>query len=162
MAFNVQWEGCDELLRQMDKMPEKAAEIASKALFEGAGVMADAVGRAVQGIATKPFVKAKGGFKRMASPEEKAILMQARKGIAKFRNNGTEVNTSVGFQNSGYADLDGERVPIPLIANAINSGTSFRQKQPFMRKAFAQSKNKATAAIENGIRSREDELKIDD
>jgi len=160
MSFTVS--GMDELLRGMDKIPEKAAKVAAEALYEGAGVVADEVGRAVQGIATKPFVKAKGGFKRMASPEEKAILMQARKGIAKFRNNGTEVNTSVGFQNSGYADLDGERVPIPLIANAINSGTSFRQKQPFMRKAFAQSKNKATAAIENGIRSREDELKIDD
>lgn len=160
MSFTVT--GMDELMKAMDQLPEKAAKVAAEALYEGAGEMADQVGRAVQGIATKPFVKAKGGFKRMASPEEKEILMQARKGIAKFRNDGNEVNTSVGFKNSGYAELDGKRVPIPLIAIAIDSGTSFRQKQPFLRKAFVQGEKKATATIENGIRSREDELKIDD
>ena len=160
MSFTVT--GMDELMKAMDQLPDKAAKVAAEALYEGAGVMADEVGRAVQGIATKPFVKAKGGFKRMASPEEKAVLMKARKGIAKFKNNGNEITTSVGFQNSGYADLDGKQVPIPMIANAINSGTSFRQKQPFLRKAFVQGEKKATAAIENGIRSREDELKIDD
>ena len=85
MAMQFSVSGMDELLRGMDKIPEKAAKVAAEALYEGAGEMADQVGRAVQGIATKPFVKAKGGFKRMASPEEKEILMQARKGIAKFK-----------------------------------------------------------------------------
>ena len=105
MAFNVQWEGCDELLRQMDKLPEKAAEIAGKALFEGAGVMADAVSRAVQGIATEPFKYAKGGSKRKPSPEEKQIVMQAQHGVAKFKNTGLKIQTSVGFQKSGYGRI---------------------------------------------------------
>ena len=190
MAFNVQWEGCDELLRQMDKLPEKAAEIASKALYEGAGVMADAVGRAVQGIATEPFKYAKGGKKRKPSPEEKQIVMQAQHGVAKFRNTGLKIQTSVGFQKSGYgritwnhartnirtkyklAKSGGHMVhasqgtgasmkPVPLIVNSINSGTSFMEKQPFLRKAFSQNKGAAVAAIEAGIESRVDELSLD-
>ena len=34
-----------------------------------------------------------------------------------------------------------------VIANAINSGTSFMKKQPFIRKAVSQSKAKASEAI---------------
>lgn len=190
MAFNVQWEGCDELLRQMDKLPEKAAEIASKALFEGAGVMADAVGRAVQGIATEPFKYAKGGKKRKPSPEEKQIVMQAQHGVAKFKNTGLKIQTSVGFQKSGYGKItwnhartnirtkyklakSGKHMvhasqgtgasmkPVPLIVNSINSGTSFMEKQPFLRKAFSQNKGAAVAAIEAGIESRKDELSLE-
>ena len=36
MPFSVQWDGADELLRKMDKLPEKAAKIAAEALYEGA------------------------------------------------------------------------------------------------------------------------------
>ena len=190
MAFNVQWEGCDELLRQMDKLPEKAAEIASKALFEGAGVMADAVGRAVQGIATEPFKYAKGGKKRKPSPEEKQIVMQAQHGVAKFKNTGLKIQTSVGFQKSGYGKItwnhartnirtkyklakSGKNMvhasqgtgasmkPVPLIVNSINHGTSFMEKQPFLRKAFSQNQGAAVAAIEAGIESRKDELSLE-
>ena len=189
MPFSVHWEGCDELLRKMDKLPEKAAKIVKEALYEGAGVMADAVSNAVQGIATEPFKYAKGGHKRKPSPEEKQIIMQSRHGVAKFKNTGLKIQTSVGFQKSGYGRVtwnhararnsrtlykqkNGRMVhasqgagasmkPVPLLVNAINSGTSFMEKQPFLRKAFSQNKNAALAAIEAGIKSREDELSLD-
>jgi len=161
MPFSIQWEGADELLRKMDKLPEKAAKIAAKALYEGAGVMADAVSQAVHGIATENFQYAAGGRKRLPSPEEKAILEKAKHGVARFRNDGTKIQTSIGFDNSGYAELNGKTKPIPLIANSINHGTSFMKKQPFLRKAFSQNQSAAVAAVEAGIRAREDELELD-
>ena len=160
MAFTIQVEGMNELIRSMEKAPEKAATVAAKALYEGAGVMADAVSRAVQGIATEPFRYAKDGHTRKPSPEEKALVASARHGVAKFKKTGVSVDTSVGLQNSGYGMLGNKVKPIPQIANAINSGTSFMQKQPFMRKAFSQTKGAATAAIEAGIHKYEDELEI--
>ena len=191
MPFSFQVEGMDELIHAMDKLPEKARKIAAEGLYEGAGVTADAVSQAVRGIATAPFKYAKGGTKRLPSPEEKEILMNAQHGVAKFKNNGLRIDTSVGFQNSGYGRItwnhaktyggsrtkykmggNGKMVhasqgtgqsmkPVPLIANSINSGTSFMAKQPFLRKAFKQSEGKATAAIERGIESRLDELSLD-
>lgn len=160
MAFSIQITGMEELIRAFNKLPEKAEEVAAKALYDGAGVMADSVSQAVQGIATEPFKYAAGGRKRKPSPEEKAILSNAKKGVAKFRKNGVSVQTSVGMQNAGYAELNGKTKPIPLIANSINSGTSFMQKQPFMRKAFSKN-NAAKAAIEAGIKTYEKELEID-
>ena len=160
MAFSIQIEGMEELVRAMDKAPEKAAKIAAEELYEGAGVMADQVSRAVQGIRTEPFKFAAGGRTRKPSPEEKELVASAKHGIAKFKKTGTDVQTSVGYQKAGYGTLKGKTKPIPLVANSINSGTSFMQKQPFMRKAFSQGKSAAEAAIENGIKSRESELEI--
>ena len=160
MAWTIQVEGMDELVQGMDRLPEKAEQVAALALFEGAGVMADAVSQAVQGIATEPFKYAGRGKTRKPSPEEKAIIANAKHGVAKFQKNGVSVDTSVGYQNAGYASLNGKTKPVPMIANAINSGTSFMQAQPFMRKARAK-KGAAVAAIEAGIQSREDMLQPD-
>ena len=161
MPFSIQVEGMDKLLQGMEKLPEKAAKVAAEALYEGAGVVADKVSSAVNGIATEPFKYATGGRTRKPSQEEKALLEGAKHGIAKFRNNGLSIQTSVGYQNAGYGTINGKTKPIPQIANAINSGTSFMQKQPFMRKAFSQSKGPAQAAIEAGIHAREKELNPD-
>ena len=52
---------------------------------------------------------------------------------------------------AGYAQLKGRKVPIPLIVNAINSGTSFMKKQPFFRKAASKATPKAVQAMKNTI-----------
>ena len=189
MPFTLEWSGADELLRKMDKLPEKAAKIAAEALYEGADVMADAVSRAVQGIATEEFHYAKGGETRMPSPEEKAIVMNQRRGVSKFSNNGTVISTKVGVSSEGYSKItwnhaktnvrtkykkqaDGEYArawrgggesakPAAVIINSIEHGTSFMKKQPFMRKAIQQTKGAAMAAIDAGIKKRENELDLD-
>ena len=78
-------------------------------------------------------------------------MKQAAAGIAKFDKNGTEVNTSVGFRNAGYAELAGKTVPVPKIVNAINSGTSFMPKQPFVRQAAKTGAAKAMQAMRESI-----------
>ena len=193
MPFSLEWSGTDELLRKMDKLPEKAAKIAAEALFEGADVMADAVSRAVQGIATEEFHYARGGETRMPSPEEKAIVQAQQRGVSKFKNNGTVISTNVGISSKGYSKItwnhakSGTRTkykvgaggkasqtklhtgkssgdsakPVAVIINSIEHGTSFMKKQPFMRKAIQQTKGAAMAAIDAGIKKRENELDLD-
>ena len=203
-TFSFKVEGMDELFSKMKKAETKALGIAAQGLYEGAGIVADAVSREIQGISTEPFKYAAGGKKRKPSPEEKAALQSAPHGIAKFRKKLERVDTSVGFNGAGYVDVNfkhmnsnartnykavsfkghentasstlkfikqqtGEdlgkgaqnRKPVAVIANSINSGTSFMEKQPFIRKAFSKSKSAATAAIEKGIKARLDELDIE-
>ena len=173
-------------MRNMQKLPQKAEEVAALALYDGAGVVADKVSQATKGIATEPFKYAAGGRKRKPSPEEKAIVQNAQHGISKFKKNGVSVSTSVGYNNSGYTEIQWNHArtnvrtkykvkgniakqagrasggisskPVPVIVNAINSGTSFMEKQPFLRRAFSQSKRAAEAAIEAGIHKHEDML----
>ena len=107
--------------------------------------MSSEVKSAAEGIKTGPGVTRDDA--RYATPEEKAAVLSVGAGIAKFNKNGTEVDTSVGYRNSGYIAIQGKQKPIPLIVNAINSGTSFMHKQPFIRKAARSGGTKAMGVM---------------
>lgn len=146
MAFTMQVEGIEELSQKLNELGEKAEAVAAMALYDGAGVMANAYTQAVNSVHAEPFRYAFGGRKRFPSYEEKAAL-QGNTGIARFDKNGSEVNTAIGFNGSGYANIAGKQKAVRKIANAINSGTSFMEKQPVFRRAASQASGAASAAI---------------
>lgn len=152
MPYEMQVDGMAEISEMLDKLEQEAPKVAAMALYDGAGLMADEIRKGVESIQTAPFKYVKDGT-RLPSPEEKEIVRQAAAGIAKFNKNGTEVDTSVGFQNAGYADLNGTEKPIPVIVNAINSGTSFMKKQPFIRQAARTAAPKAIKKMSESINS---------
>ena len=151
MPYQMKVDGMAELSEQLSLMEERAPAVAAKALYDGAAVMVAEVKQSAQSIKTAPFKYASAGEMRLPSPEEKAILLSVGAGVAKFDKNGTEVDTSIGYRNAGYADLKGKKKPIPQIVNAINSGTSFMNKQPFVRKAAKSGGPKAIAAMSKVI-----------
>ena len=153
MPYTMKTEGLAELSEMLSQLGEEAPGIAAGSLYEGAGMMADALNAGAETIKTEPFhyVAVPGAVMRLPSPEEKAIVVEAAAGIAKFNKNGTEVDTSVGFRNAGYATLNGKTVPIPKIVNAINSGTSFMKKQPFVRKSASKATPKVLAKMKQYI-----------
>ena len=199
--YKLDLSGMDELYKKIVTLQEKAPNAVSLALYEGAGVVADEVSKGVQGIQTAPFEYAKDGKKRKPSPEEKAVIVGAPHGISHFRKRAHRIDTSVGWNHSGYADVNfshmsaGARTnykavnfkghesnassylrainrlsggnlgkgaqnqkPVGVIANAINSGTSFMEKQPFIRKAFTRSKAKMIAAMERVLNDELDKI----
>lgn len=151
MPYEMKVDGMAEISEVLSRMEEQAPAVAAKALYDGAGIMAEEIRKGTATIKTAPFRYAGRGETRLPSPEEKEIVAAAAAGIAKFNKNGTEVDTSVGFRNSGYAELKGKMVPIPKIVNAINSGTSFMNKQPFVRKAANAASPKALDAMRKRI-----------
>ncbi len=159
MPYELKVEGMAEISEALGKLADGAAGAAALGLYEGAGVMADEVNQSAAGIRTEEFHYAvfPGATTRLPSPEEKEIVMQAAVGIARFKKDGTEVDTSIGFRNAGYAQLKGRTVPIPVIVNAINSGTSFMKKQPFIRNAASKGAPKAMKAMKDKIESVLDE-----
>ena len=147
MAREMKTEGIEEISRALEKLGAQAGAVASHALYVGAGIVADAVQSAVDGLETEPFRFADEAHPRKCSPQEKAALVRHAAGIARFEKSGAEVSTSVGLKDSGYANIAGKQAALPLIARSINSGTTFRQKQPFFRHAVNKAKGKASAAI---------------
>lgn len=146
MAMTMQVEGLDKVSAMLNRLGDQAENVAARALYDGAGVMADAYSQAVDSIQTEPFRYAFGYRKRLPSPEEKAAL-RGKTGIAKFDKNGSEVNTAIGLNGAGYAEVAGKQKAVRQIANAINSGTSFMVKQPVFRKAARTAAEPASAAI---------------
>lgn len=147
MAMTIKTEGLDELGRMLAELGNKAQAVASGALYDGAGVVADAMNAAIDSIRTEPFKYAPEGQTRLPSPQEKAAL-QRKVGIARFRKEGASVDTLIGISaSSGYAQIAGKAKAVRLIARSINSGTSFMTKQPVFRRAASQAKGAAQSAI---------------
>ena len=150
MAMTIRTDGLTELSQMLTRLGDKAQDVASGALFDGAGVVADAMKAAIDSIVTEPFnyvADPDSVGKRYASPDEKAALV-GKSGIAKFDKSGDDVNTIVGISGSaGYANVAGRAKAVRLIARAINSGTSFMKKQPVFRKAASGSAGAAKGAI---------------
>ena len=151
MAAQMKADGMEELSEMLEALGDAAPGIAARALYDGAGIMMDAINAGAAGIRTAPFKWAGENETRLPSPEEKEIVQRASAGIAKFNKEGTEVDTSVGYQNAGYAKLKGKTVPVPKVVNAINSGTSFMTKQPFVRKAARDASPRAMEAMKQRI-----------
>lgn len=194
MPYRFQSEGIAEVMKQVAALGEQAEFVASMALYEGAGIMAEAITAEARTIKTAPFHYAAvdGAVTRLPSPEEKEIIVgSGAMGIAKFRKRLGAVDTSVGYNNAGYApvrwnhmsskartnyknatfkgrDINASSTlkwirdqggsasigkgaqnmkPIGVIANAINSGTSFMKKQPFMRRALTKARQRCEEAI---------------
>ena len=159
MPMTLKSEGLDEISEMLGKLEAQANSIASQALYLGAGIVADEMNRSINTIQTEKFRWGTSGNRRLASPEEKEIVRQAGAGIATFKNEGgSEVSTSVGFSNAGYAELAGKTVPVPLIVNSINSGTSFMKKQPFARKAASSGGKKAVSAMKDYVETALDKI----
>ena len=158
MPMKFETDGLDDLGRMLAELGQKAEEVASRALYDGAGVMADAFSAAAKRIKAekqrKRNPKGEHTPARWPTPDEKAAVVKAV-GIAKFNKNGGEVDTIVGVGGSaGYAMVDGKRKPVLLIARSINSGTSFMRKQHVFRKAM----NSAKAEAENAIVSKAEKM----
>ena len=196
-------EGMEQIERILALAGDRAQGVAARALYDGAGIIADEISRGARSIRTAPFQYATNGKQRDPSPEEKEILIQnSAAGIAKFDKNGNFVGTSVGYNGSGYAmvswshmrskaysnyKIKGMRAvwsgkaylergsdghahynrgkggltnakPVAVIANAINSGTSFMRKQPFIRQAINRSKKRAMEQVEKTVEALVDEM----
>ena len=149
MVYTMKTDGMEEISKLLEKMADAAPAVAAKALYEGAGIMSAEINSAAAGIRTGPGATRQDA--RYATEEEKAAVQAAGAGIAKFKKDGTEVDTSVGYKAAGYATINGKTKPVPLIVNAINSGTSFMHKQPFVRRAAKSGGAKAMAAISKAI-----------
>ena len=148
MGIEMKIEGMDEIGRMLNDLEEHAKGIGAQGLYDGAHVMSEEIQTQARSIKTSAFRYAKGSRTRNPSPEERDIITGAGAGIAKFDKNGSEIQTSVGYSGSGYVMAAwGKMVPVAKIANAINSGTSFMPKQPFIRKAATKGKARAEAAI---------------
>ena len=198
MAMYLTTEGMDEVERLLTLAGDRAQGVAARALYEGAGIIADEISRGARSIRTAPFKYATNGTQRDPSPEEKEILVQnSAAGIAKFDKDGNFVGTSVGYNGSGYGMVSWNHMrskaysnykikdmravwsgkaylergsdghahynrgkggltnakPVAVIANAINSGTSFMRKQPFIRQAINRSKKRALDTIAKTVES---------
>lgn len=131
-----QFEGVDKLVAQYKKLEGDTDKIIGKAIYKGAGIVMKQVETAVSDISTDNHFGTAENPTTGPSTIQKIGLMKAL-GIAKMRNDGGFRNVKIGFDgyNSVKTKTWPNGQPNMMVARAVESGTSWMQKQPFMRKA---------------------------
>jgi len=133
-----QFEGVDKLVAQYEKLEKNSKEVIGSAIYEGTAVVMKSIKSAIDGIQTDDSHEfgTSENPKRGPTSIQKAGLWHSV-GIAKMRNDNGFWNTKIGFDGYNYVKTKRwpQGQPNAMVARSIESGTSWMQKQPFMRKA---------------------------
>ena len=133
---------------KLREIQDDAGGIMKAAVYAGAKVIADGIASAIDSIPEDQRYKQPGTLRASATHDEKEDLKNAI-GIAHFDETGGKISTAVGF--NGYSRHATKKypqgVPLPMIARSIESGSSVRQKHPFMRRVAQSLRSEAVAAM---------------
>ena len=118
--------GLAELQKSFDKLADN--KVLYPLVYEGTGVVADEMKRQLSSLKTSKGYGTKQ-HKRYVNEFDKKVLIDAM-GVAPIKERNS-INSKVGFDGY-YLDSKGKNKPVPLLANSVNAGTSFMEKQAFI------------------------------
>ena len=118
---------------KIESLGRKGRDIAGRAVYYGAGVVADAIRESIQ-TSIPETAGEKGGTTK------KGLLDGL--GVAEIRDDNGFYNVKIGFVGYNAAGR-----PNALMARVFESGTSKQQKRPFIRPAVIHCKKQAEAAM---------------
>lgn len=144
-----EFKGINEYADRIRKLTDKSEGMIKRAVYDGAAVVMQST---IAEISALPTVKNQYRTSRLPmsgiTETQKQGLLQGV-GLAKMQNDGGFINTKLGFD--GYNGVRNGKYPNgqpnALIANAVNSGSSVRVKNPFINRAVNAAKAKAEAAM---------------
>lgn len=145
----IRFDGLEACERKLAEMGNQTRRLAKMALYEGAGVMADAIREATEAL---PVVH---GFGTDGNPlpggvtgTQKAGLLEGL-GISPMEEEGGGYTVKIGFD--GYNDVKTKKYPNgqpnALVARGIESGTSWKKKNPYIRRTVKAKKAEVERAM---------------
>ena len=141
--------GLEEYELRISRLGKETERIAGEAIYEGAGIVADAVKANIHAL---PVVTGYGTSETPlpggVTAVQKAGLIEGF-GISKMQNDSGYLNVKVGFD--GYNRTKTKKYPQgqpnQLVARGVESGTSWKQAHPFVKSAVSKSRKQAEKAM---------------
>lgn len=141
----ITFPGLSDYELMISKLSKDVDDIAGKAIYAGAGIVADAIKENIKAL---PIVRGYGTEKDPlpggVTAPQKAGLIDGM-GISPMQDDGGYLNVKIGFDgyNATKTDKYPQGQPNQLVARGVESGTSWKQKKPFIRPAINASKQRA-------------------
>lgn len=124
----IRFAGLEEYERRLSQLQTGSREMAGKAIYAGAKIVADAIRTNIQSLPSKTGTTKQG-------------LLESF-GIAPLQDDSGYLNVKAGF--NGY---NAKGIPNALMARLFESGTSKVPKHPFVRPAVNASQKQAEAKM---------------
>lgn len=156
--------GMDEYAAYLQRIGKNTREILGAGVYAMANTVADAVRKNIEALPAKPDIEGieayRQGRKAQLTISEKRGLEEGF-GVSPMQNERGYLNVKLGFD--GYNKVKTRKYPKGqpnvLIARSVESGSSVREKSPFIRPALRQTQNEALKkgqeAIEEKIKQAE-------
>lgn len=140
----------EEWAMKLSRLSANQREVAGKAIYAGAKVVADKIKSNIESLPEESFRYLHNGDKFSGVPKEQKKDLKESFGVARIDVDANgDYNTKLGFD--GYGSQPSKKYPqgLPnqLLARAIESGSSVREKHPFVRPAVTATKKTAQAEM---------------
>ena len=150
MAKWIVGKGLNSYIEYLQKINTVTDEAIGEAVYEMAKVVADSVRSGIQALPTVSnqanIATYKKGYSRLSDEEKQGLLDGF--GVSPMQDDGGYINVKLGFD--GYNSVKTKKYPKgqpnALIARVTESGSSYREKTPFIRPAVNASKKQAEQA----------------
>ena len=145
----ITFPGLNDYELMISKLSKGVDDIAGKAIYAGAGIVADAIKENIKAL---PIVRGYGTTENPlpggVTAPQKAGLIDGM-GISPMQDDGGYLNVKIGFDgyNATKTDKYPQGQPNQLVARGVESGTSWKQKKPFIRPAINASRKRAEAKM---------------
>ena len=145
----ITFPGLNDYELMISKLSKGVDDIAGKAIYAGAGIVADAIKENIKDL---PIVRGYGTKENplpggVTAPQKAGLINGL--GISPMQSDAGYLNVKIGFD--GYNATKTEKYPQgqpnQLVARGVESGTSWKQKKPFIRQAINASKSRAEAEM---------------
>ena len=150
--------GLEEFSMTLERLGNDAENVMKAAVYAGADKAVSLVKDSIRALPTDPGYKQAGTKRASVTPDEPADLLE-HVGISHMDSTGSEVTAAIGF--NGYSRHKTKAypngLPMPLLARSIESGSSVRQKVPFVRRAKS-NQAQIKAAMEEAARKKIEEM----
>lgn len=149
----ITFPGLNDYELMISRLSKNAADIAGRAIYTGAGIVADEIKSGIQSL---PILRGYGTAENplpggVTQPQKQGLLDGL--GIAPLQDDGGYLNVKIGFD--GYNRTKTEKYPQgqpnQLVARGVESGASWKQKHPFVRPAVNRSRKRAEAAMAEAL-----------
>ena len=152
----IQFKTGDEYLAKLSKLEVLSrTEICGGAIYAAADIMADAIREELEKIPTDETVGTSSNPAKGPKKIQKEGLVRSL-GIAKMQDDGAGyLNVKIGFD--GYNRVRTGRwpkgQPNQMVARSVESGTSWMQKNPFVKRAVSKTRKRALDAMRKHVDS---------
>lgn len=145
----ITFPGLNDYELMISRLTKNVDSVAGKAIYAGAGIVADAIKENIKDL---PIVRGYGTKENPlpggVTAPQKAGLIDGL-GISPMQSDAGFLNVKIGFDgyNATKTDKYPQGQPNQLVARGVESGTSWKEKKPFIRPAINASKSRAEAEM---------------
>lgn len=140
----MQVKGLDEYSEKVRRLSKNSTRIIKRGIYNGAAVVANEVKKGLQSLPVDNRYGTAENPVNGVSRRQKSDLIKSM-GLSEMRESNGYINTKLGWDGYGSTPTKTypQGVPNQMLMRSVESGTTFRKKNPVVRRSVNKSKERA-------------------